>query len=123
MSDRFFYTRYPKNWKEISRRIRFERAGGQCEWIDEDGTRCPKKHGDPLTGPRNKPGSRVVLTVAHLGVTRPDGTPGSRKDKSDCRDENLMAMCQAHHLAYDLEDHIENRRKNKEKKDGQQRLF
>ena len=28
---------YPKNWREISRRIRFERAGGKCE-------RCAAPH-------------------------------------------------------------------------------
>lgn len=27
--------KYPPDWAEISRRIRFERAGGQCEWVDE----------------------------------------------------------------------------------------
>jgi len=36
----------------------------------------------------------IVLTVAHLN-----------HDPSDCRPENLRAMCQRHHLAYDAEHH------------------
>lgn len=27
--------RYPLDWKQISRKIRFERAGGKCEWPGE----------------------------------------------------------------------------------------
>jgi hypothetical protein len=72
-------TRYPKDWKAISYRIRFERAGGRCEV-------CAAEHGQPhpLTG------STVVLTTAHL-----DHTP------ENCADENLKAMCQKCHNGYD----------------------
>ena len=59
--------RYPKDWKAISARIRFERASSRCECVgecdlDHDG-RCDALHGEPhpITG------SLVVLTVAHLG--------------------------------------------------------
>jgi 5-methylcytosine-specific restriction endonuclease McrA len=71
--------RYPKDWKQISYRIRFERAGGLCEV-------CGAAHGQPhpLTG------STVVLTVAHL-----DHTP------ENCADDNLKAMCQKCHNGYD----------------------
>lgn len=77
--------RYPKDWPAISRRIRFERAGGQCEW-EQDGVRCAAMHGEshPTTG------SKVVLTVAHL-----DHIP------ENCDDDNLRAWCQQHHNAYD----------------------
>jgi hypothetical protein len=90
--------RYPKNWKEISKRIRFERAGGQCEFED-DGVRCEARHGEPhpLTG------SRVVLTVAHL-----DHTP------ERCEDDNLKAGCQMHHNLYDREHRTDTRRKRLE---------
>ena len=93
---------YPDDWKDISHRIRFERAGGRCECegecgIDHDG-RCDLKHldakpragldwiefvdeGDMVT---------VILTTAHLN-----------HDESDCRDENLKAMCQGCHNRYD----------------------
>lgn len=51
--------------------------------------------------------SQVVLTVAH-----PDHTP------ENCHRNNLMAMCQACHLAYDAAHHAETRRNIP----GQQRL-
>jgi len=92
--------RYPKNWTEISRRIRFERANNCCEWC---GAVNYQPH--PITG------SKVVLTVAHLGVPHSDGTPGNKHNKIDVRDENLAALCQRCHLRYDLEEHIANRKK------------
>ena len=52
----FHKERYPANWKEISLRIR-ARAGGKCEFC---GAENYKPH--PITG------SKVVLTVAHLGI-------------------------------------------------------
>lgn len=81
--------RYPKDWKTISERIRFDRAKNQCERII-DGTRCAAMNGQahPITG------SKVVLTVAHL-----DHTP------EHCDDDNLMAMCQRCHLRYDQHHH------------------
>jgi hypothetical protein len=86
--------RYPKDWKVISRRIRFERAGGRCEFII-DGNRCPALHGlrHPFTG------SMVVLTVAHL-----DHTP------ENCDDANLLAGCQLCHNRYDREHRNETRK-------------
>lgn len=81
---------YPANWDEISYAIRFVRAKHRCEW-------CGAANGEqhPVTG------SIVVLTVAHLGATRPDGSPGDKTDKLDCRPENLAALCQRCHLNYD----------------------
>lgn len=92
--------RYPKDWKQISRRIRFERAQGRCECHGECGrgthgtTRCPNEHG----GEAYLTGSLVVLTVAHL-----DHQP----ENSD--DDNLRAMCQGCHLHYDREHHAQSR--------------
>lgn len=40
-------------------------------------------------------GSIVILTVAHLGMPKPDGTPGSKDDLHDVREENLAALCQS----------------------------
>lgn len=95
--------KYPKDWKAISHRIRFVRAGGRCECKGECGRdpahlhrhdqRCTARHLDPL------PRWHVVLTTAHLN-----------HDPSDCRDENLLAMCQACHLAYDSDLHAATRR-------------
>ncbi len=71
--------RYPKDWPALSRRIRFERAQGRCEW-------CGAVHG----APHPVTGSRVVLTVAHLN-----------HQPEDCREDNLAALCQRCHNRYD----------------------
>lgn len=78
--------RYPKNWPQISKRIRKERAKDRCEWI-EDGKRCEAMNGKPhpITG------SKVVLTVAHIFDHRPEA----------CDDDNLLALCQLHHNRHD----------------------
>lgn len=105
-------SRYPPDWEKISLRIRGTRAGWQCEWIGGNGERCQAKHWDwhPITG------SRVVLSTAHLGVDLPDGSPGDKHNKMDCRDENLMALCQLHHLALDRADHILTQAINRRRK-------
>lgn len=87
--------RYPANWKQISLRIRTQRAAGRCECEGECGRgthtgRCPNLNKQPAYGT----GSLVVLTVAHLNHT-----------PEDCRDENLRAMCQGCHLHYDRAHH------------------
>ena len=91
--------RYPKDWPEISRRIKI-RAGWRCECAGEcnrdthDG-RCPNIHGEPAYGT----GSRVILTTAHL-----DHTP------ENCGEDNLRAMCQGCHLHYDQPRKLAERR-------------
>ncbi len=101
--------RYPGDWKQISERIRFERAAGRCEcegecgmpahasmMIDTGEARCLNSNGEPTVyGARR---SIVVLTTAHL-----DHTP------ENCAPENLRAMCQGCHLWYDREHHAETR--------------
>jgi hypothetical protein len=87
--------RYPADWKTISLRIRTERAAGRCECHGECGRgthtgRCPNRNGQPAYGT----GSKVTLTTAHLN-----------HQPEDCRDENLRAMCNGCHLAYDAEHH------------------
>lgn len=109
--------RYPKNWPEISQRIR-KRVGNKCEECRvenhalggrlRDGTFVPAiPLGEKLTRIEwPEPGTlgwcsngtraehlriiRIVLTVAHL-----DHTP------EHCADENLKAWCQRCHLRYD----------------------
>ena len=82
--------KYPANWKEISARIRFERAGGRCEC---DG-RCGDDHGGRCTAENGKkhPVTRanVVLTTMHLD-----------HDPTNSDDANLMAACQKCHNKYD----------------------
>ena len=111
--------RYPADWRAISDRIRFQRAGRMCEcrgecgrdhlgdevdiafeaWLyapddarvaDYSPGRCTAVHGHP--NPRT--GATVILTVAHL-----DHVP------EHCHDANLKAMCQGCHLAYDRDHH------------------
>jgi len=105
---------YPDDWEEISLRIR-ARAQGKCEWC---GAENGKPH--PITG------SKVMLTVAHLGAPKPDGSAGDKRDKLDCRDENLAALCQRCHLNYDRDEHQQNAaltRRQKKIEGGQLVLF
>lgn len=87
---------YPANWREISNRIRFDRAGGVCEWEG-----CGAQHGLPHPLTRSK----VCLTVAHL-----DHNP------SNCAETNLKAYCQLHHLRYDAKHHAETSRETRKQK-------
>lgn len=140
--------RYPDDWEEISRRIRFERAKGRCE-------QCGLAHG-ALIVRSEKDGSRyllvdertmyhygedglpirlseipdefealkytrVVLTVHHVGAPKPDGSPGDRHDKMDCRDENLAALCQRCHWLADIDIHIEKSKEAKARKKQERR--
>ena len=96
--------RYPPDWVEISLGIK-SRAGWRCECLGECGRpaghldadgRCRNHHHQPAYGT----GSRVVLTTAHL-----DHVP------EHCDPDNLRAMCQGCHLAYDAEHHAQTRRR------------
>ena len=107
-------TLYPRSWEKVSLTIR-RIAGWKCEWCGiENG--APLKSGSPY---------RVVLTVAHLGAPRPTGdgwTPGDRHDKHDIRRENLRCLCQACHLSYDLDDHIQHRREHRWRDEREQAI-
>lgn len=91
--------RYPKNWKsQIVPRIR-ERSGNRCECTGQCGLshfdvtnerpldRCGAWNGTPIDDIQ---GPCIVLTVAHLNH-KPE----------DCRDENLLHLCQRCHNRYD----------------------
>lgn len=77
-------SRYPKNWREISQRIKL-RAGNICESVPGQPA-CNASQGNrhPITK------AIVVLTVAHL-----DHQP------ENCADDNLRALCQRCHNRYD----------------------
>lgn len=133
-----YYSKYPKNWKEISLQIREDRAEDRCEWC---GVRNGAVGARDLTGKfhtRQEIGwlnvddfnllfgkdayahsmkyITIVLTVAHLGIPYPDGRPGNKHDKSDCRAENLAALCQRCHLNFDRSDHLARARATRERK-------
>ena len=87
---------YPPDWPDISLRIR-ERAGWRCECTGEcglhRGCRCTERDGQDAEWASGK----VVLTVAHRNHY-----------PADCRDENLMALCNTCHLRYDRVLHMTN---------------
>ena len=122
---------YPKDWPALSRAAR-ERAQWRCQhegctakqysvgrWLPDSLARLRwKPHADYAAsytearqmaaeysfflfgdGPvpsDESPVIVIVLTVAHLN-----------HDPTDCRPENLAAMCQRHHLQYDQQHHNE----------------
>jgi hypothetical protein len=95
--------RYPADWKSISARIRYDRAGGRCECAGQCGRGHPGRCEAVDRRPHPQTGSLVVLTVAHL-----DHVP----EHSD--DSNLAAMCQACHLSYDAALHVANARRTRQ---------
>jgi hypothetical protein len=102
---------YPKNWRAISASIR-KRSDGRCECHGECSLhherRCTEMHGQDAIWARGK----VVLTVAHLN-----------HDPSDCRPENLKAMCQRCHLRYDAEQHRKHSAETRRRKKSNGELF
>jgi len=118
-------SRYPGNWPEIRERI-LARASNRCEQcsvangdmivrgIDKDAGTFQRFEGDgevyaaddgKLLGYCKASEycgckwTKVVLTIAHL-----DHAP------ENCADDNLKALCQRCHLAYDASHHAETAR-------------
>lgn len=88
---------YPKNWEELSLKIR-RRSEGRCECEGfcglHTGRRCVEQNGNLARWAKG----RVVLTVAHL-----------THNPQDSREEYLKAMCNRCHLRYDQLLHSEKR--------------
>lgn len=103
--------RYPSDWEEISHYVRFVRASGRCEG-SPDHPDCEAEHGQP----HPDTGSIVILTTAHLGIPKEDGSPGDKHDKMDCRLDNLRAWCQRCHLNYDRDEHMINAARTRDRK-------
>lgn len=108
--------KYPKDWSDFSSRIRFERAGGQCECLGECGLhqaaatlfapvreprRCTERDGQEARWAKGL----IMLTVAHLNA------PGGpcQCDPLCAIDSHVKAMCQRCHLKYDVDRHVKHR--------------
>lgn len=139
------YSRYPADWKQISLDVR-ARAGNKCEQCGvQNGLTIVRKRGTdeyliedldsdclyqwpdgrwiklselPEGFDYDHP-TRVVLTVHHIGTPYPDGRAGDPHDKMDCRPENLICLCQKHHLAADMKIHVENSARTRARKKQQ----
>lgn len=72
-------SKYPPDWDAIAKAIK-EAADWRCESC---GKQC-RRPGEPFDNHRN------TLTVAHINHV-----------ESDCREENLVALCAPCHLRYD----------------------
>jgi hypothetical protein len=111
---------YPPYWRALSRRVRFERAGGRCQrcnrphlarirclpdgrWFDELAATWRDRRGkitrwpDLVEATRLRT-TRVVLATAHL-----DGDPTNN------RLTNLRALCQRCHMLHDRPQHLAQR--------------
>lgn len=85
--------KYPKGWRRISTRYRFEVAGGRCE-------QCSKKHGTySPKGPDKHceyPATRIVKVYIN--------TAHRKRDPSRSSDDDLIALCPHCHAIYDMPD-------------------
>lgn len=79
------WSKYPEDWPEIALQVK-EEADWQCE---KCGKQC-RRPGEPFDTSRN------TLTVAHCNHI-----------ESDCRPENLAALCAPCHLRYDNDDNTQ----------------
>lgn len=110
--------RYPKDWKQIRARI-LDRAWNRCEqcgvanyatgFRNDDGEFVAAVSAGHCTGFR---WFKIVLTIAHLNHT-----------PENCADENLKALCQRCHLAYDHEHHQRNARNTRKDRKALADLF
>lgn len=113
--------RYPKDWPDISRRIRFGRAGGVCEgcgrphgamircladgrWFDARGNVWRSGRGRRARWPDLEDWSRLRLTRVVLAAAHLDHDPGNN------RASNLRCLCQRCHLLHDRPHHLAQRR-------------
>ena len=95
-------SRYPKNWKEISRDIRHNRADNRCEFCGAINHSYINSKTRELCLPDEYNAIRVVLTVAHLDHQPENSDP-----------ENLKALCQRCHNRYDKAHRMNNARKTR----------
>lgn len=128
------YNKYPPNWKtEIRPRI-LQRAKNCCEECGvknyEYGVRLANGVFESIQNLSRSPAVidindarlwadamgmkliKIVLTVAHKD-----------HDTTNNTDDNLIALCQYHHLQYDQQYHKQNARRTRNAKRGLQDMF
>jgi len=139
--------RYPDDWKEISRRIRFDRAGGQCECVGQCGNdhddRCAAPNGESVVRHRSEPWRWRPWADVCEEVFELTGCVGEDHDgfwsrapikvvltvahldhtPENCDEDNLLALCQRCHLRLDREHHARTARATRDRKAGQENLF
>lgn len=115
-----FRALYPSNWRALSQRVRFERAGGRCQgcgrphledvqclpdgrWFDPTSLTWRDRRGRPARWPDlidmvRMRRTRVVLAAAHL-----DNNPANN------RLTNLRSLCQRCHMLHDRPFHLMQR--------------
>lgn len=139
--------KYPRNWKHISRRIRFDRAAGCCEWCGKPhgaevlvgGDNCWRdasgqwysRFGKKLPGPAPWPVQFWWQYVIRHGGKTPEIRPATvilqtahlDHNPHNCADSNLAALCQFCHAEYDVEQRISSGEITRDLRRGQRVLW
>lgn len=112
---------YPIDWPEISRLVRFERAGGRCEgcgrphgeairclpdgrWFDPARNTWRNGRGRPAKWPDIEEAVQMRRTVVVLAAAHLDHDPGNNALR------NLKGLCQRCHMIHDWPYHLAGRR-------------
>jgi hypothetical protein len=115
-----FRALYPPNWPALSRRVRFERAGGRCQgcgrphlakvrclpdgrWFDETARTWRDRRGRPARWPDLIDAAQVRLTRVVLAAAHMDSNPANN------RLANLKGLCQRCHMLHDRPFHLVQR--------------
>ena len=111
---------YPPDWAALSRRVRFERAGGRCQrcarphlalvrclpdgrWFDETVRTWRDRRGRPARWPDLIDAAQVRLTRVVLAAAHLDNDPANN------RLANLKCLCQRCHMLQDRPFHLAQR--------------
>ena len=111
---------YPPHWRELSRHVRFERAGGKCQrcgrphlvllrclpdgrWFDEKAATWRDRRGRPARWPDLMEVTRLRMTRIVLAAAHLDSDPTNNRMK------NLRALCQRCHILHDRPHHLVQR--------------
>ncbi|MHC4841988.1 MAG: hypothetical protein ACYTDT_13705 [Planctomycetota bacterium] len=139
--------KYPKHWKRISERIRFDRAEGKCEW-------CAKPHGQQVTvGAHGCWADNENQWYNEFGIRIPGPLPWPTRfwwdfvikhkgkvpqlrvstvilqtahldhNPKNCADGNLAALCQFCHATYDGEQRLWSGRISRDLRNGQKVMW